>query len=460
MEAVNDKVDRKPNIVLIVTDQQRYDTLGCNGSKIARTPNLDDLAASACRFEHPYITSTACIPSRACIQTGRYTHQHGVRYTENMIDSTPGLPPWERTFMELLQVAGYETGASGNIHMLPPKGFHETHLSNGKGYRWLTPYGSKLGPAQLGDEYAGWLEARKPGAYASIYEQRRKPEYRDTRGTVVNVLPTEDYVDTWITENAIDFVTRERERPFFLWYGLLNPHGPCDPPREYAELYPVEMISDELVADIAPEQKEMVRRLIAFYFGLCTYVDDMVGRLFTALREKGLWENTLIIFTSDHGDRLGEAGKFGKGDFYESIIKVPLIIKPPGVKPARSVASGLVELIDLAPTILGYAGLPVPSVMQGSSLRPVIEGKEEGKEAILCENTNNTQTDHGKCLRTSRFKYVQWSPGGRTQLFDLAVDSEERHNLVDDPAYKDVLIEMQQHLISHMLTSEKPVRSF
>ncbi len=154
----------RPNILLISTDEQRYDTLGCTGNAQIQTPHLNGLAQSGTLFEHAYIQNPVCIPSRACLQTGRYTHQHGVLYMESEIDLTPGLPEWEVTFMERLQAAGYRTGATGKMHMMPQKGFHYERLTGGKGSRWVHAEGSKLGPGPLGPTYASWLETRHPGA--------------------------------------------------------------------------------------------------------------------------------------------------------------------------------------------------------------------------------------------------------------------------------------------------------
>lgn len=453
----------RPNIILITTDQQRYDTIGANKSSV-RTPHLDGLAKEGVLFERPYINNTVCMPSRACMQTGRYTHQHGLRYMESVIGTTPGLPPWEQTFMERLQTVGYDTGAVGKIHMKPPKGFNYTALTNGKGGRWTVPYGSPLGPSQLGDEYAGWLEAKHPGGYAAIYEQRRLPEYKEAHTAIVNVLPAEEYIDYWITENAVDFVSRKRDEdtPFFLWYGLCNPHGPIDPPKGYENLYPEDEIElSELYTKGRPSNRgpdeRLLRKWISYYYGLCTFVDDMVGKLFKTLRDKNLWDNTLIIFTSDHGEMMGDFGKFGKGDFYESVVRVPLIVKPPTGGQTRSLVPDLVELIDLAPTIMDYAGVRIPDTVQGRSLRPVMEGQAKGKEAVLCEFTSNDRQREAKCIRTDRYKYWFAGPKGGATLFDLQEDPQEFRNVADDPAYTGVRIEMHERLLHHLLMSEKPV---
>ena len=165
---------RGPNVILITTDQQRYDTLGINGNAHIATPHMDRLAGAGVRFSNAFIQNTVCVPSRACMQTGRYTHQHGVTYMESVVDDTPGLPEWELTFMEHLQAHGYWTGATGKIHMYPEKGFHWPRLTGGKGQRWMVAEGSPLGPGPLGLVYAAWLERKRPGAYEEIYAERRR----------------------------------------------------------------------------------------------------------------------------------------------------------------------------------------------------------------------------------------------------------------------------------------------
>jgi len=448
----------QPNIILITTDQQRYDTLGCNGNSMVRTPALDALARDGSRFERVYVNNPVCVPSRACIQTGRYAHQHGVRYMESEIEKTSGLPFWEQTFMERLQVAGYETGASGKIHMKPTKGFDWSCLTNGKGARWTAPYGSSLGPAQLGNEYASWLEQRHPGGYAELYEQRRQSEYQDHFTAIANILPIEEYIDYWVTENALDFVSRDRDNPFFCWFGLCSPHPPLDPPAAYAELYPIDDIPLSARFTQCPDKpvemtEQKARRFIAYYWSLCTFIDDMVSKLVERLKGQGGYDNTLIIFTSDHGEMMCDFGKRGKGNFDEAVIRVPCIVKPPrGQAPASSI-DGLVELIDLAPTILDYAGLPIPELMQGTSVRPLIEGGGTGKDQVLCEFTTADRSQSSKCVRTDRYKYAYWSGGRGAELFDLQEDPEEWRDVADDPAYRDVRVEMHERLMDQMLRS-------
>mgnify|MGYP001218578759 CR=1 FL=1 len=473
----------RPNVVLITTDQQRYDTLGCNGAEMVRTPVLDAIAAEGVRFERPYVNNPVCIPSRACIQTGRYTHQHGVRYMENRVNDTPGLPMWETTFMEYLQANGYRTCGTGKLHMFPPKGLDVAHLTNGQGARWTTPYGSPYGPAQLGDDYAAWLEAKRPGAYAQIYEQRRSEEYKRYMSAVTSVLSTDETVDYWAMEKAIEFIEDSKDQPFFLWLGFCNPHGPVDAPAEYATMYdPAQIELSEKAKRGSPSGRRidpgLLRRWIAHYWGLCTMLDDLTGKVVDTLKRLGLWENTLFIFTSDHGEMMGDFGRFGKANFYEPVIRVPLIVKPPagsqgagrgedaggsaagpGQRRWRpgAVVSDLVELIDIAPTILDYAGARIPSSIQGRSLRTALEGGSHGKEAILCEYTSNNQDRHGKCLRTERYKFVYWAPSGERELYDLQEDPDEFNNLANDRAYAALRMEMQDRLLDHLAMTERPI---
>lgn len=459
----------RPNIVLITTDQQRPDTIGANGGSVVRTPHLDGLCGEGVRFRRAYVQNTVCIPSRACIQTGRYTHQHGVRYMESEIDRTPGLPAHELTFMERLQAAGYVTGAAGKIHMMPERGFDWLEVVGGKGARWTQTVGQDIGPAPLGRQYAAWLEARHPGGYELLHRQRQSPEYKRRHASLVNVLPLSEYVETYILEQAIGFMTRQRGGPFFLWCGFCGPHGPHDPPASHADLYPPAGVALPAtwgleLADRPPhlrrplrplsaEQEHDLRIYRAYYYSLCALLDDYVGVLLAKMAELDLLDNTLILYTSDHGEMLGDFRLFGKGNFYEPVMRVPLIARPPGGCRGR-VCDGLMEVMDIAPTILDYAGVERPAEMQASSFRPVLEGGPGGHEAVLSEYTTNDRRINGKCLVTERFKIVLWDVEQGGELYDLQADPGELRNLYYEPSWQTERDRLLERLLAQVMRSE------
>ena len=456
---------RRPNIILITTDQQRSDTLGCNGNSWIRTPNIDALAARGVNFQRAFVQNTICIPSRACIQTGRYIHQHGLTYMENTIDDTPGLPAWEITFMERLQTAGYHTGAFGKLHMMPHKGFHEMQVCGGKGARWTKSAGLEIGLGPLGRDYAAWLEAKNPGAYERIYEQRRGPEYKKYRTAISNILKPDEYVDYWCAQNTIDFIERDHGKPFFAWCGFCGPHDPMDPPKPYDTVYPHDNMwvpenafynRDGSKADIAPEQLAMIRRYSSHYHGQITFIDEQIGRVVEALRKRKLFDDTLIIVTSDHGEMLWEFGRTAKCLFYEAVIRVPLIVVPPGGAPRPAATTGVVEVFDIAPTVLDYASCEVPRIMAARSLRGMIERGEKGKEFAISMFFDEKRAARGVCVRSERFTYGQWTQSGSRGLFvdeffDLQKDPFERHNAINDPAYREEIERHKHMLINRML---------
>ena len=463
--------ERRPNIILITTDQQRYDALGANGNAQIRTPSMDALAARGTRFERAYVQNPACIPSRACMQTGRYTHQHGVQYMEEAVDETPGLPPWEVTFMERLQMAGYRTGATGKLHMMPHKGFNYERLTGGKGFRWTQSTGQSIGPGPLGPTYASWLEARHPGAYEAIYEQRRKPEYWEYMTAISNVLPLEEYVDTWVAEQSMEFLAYPGPKPFFLWCGFCGPHAPIDPPEPYDRMYPFdEMPLPKSRSDSPPrspkgkpagwwgDDTSKIRRWRSYYYGLTTLIDDMLARIMALLDRRGLWENTLVILTSDHGDMAGDYNLMEKGNFYEEVIHVPLLVVPPGAGRAQPTVSGLVEVSDIAPTILDYAGVTIPPQMaHAMSLRGLVEGGGEAREAILCEHLVK-KGQPSACIRTGRFKYIFSGLSKPPEFYDLDEDPDELVNLYADPRYAAEVGRHKDLMLDRMVRFEPPYR--
>ncbi|MBM4047120.1 MAG: DUF229 domain-containing protein [Planctomycetes bacterium] len=190
---------------------------------------------------------------------------------------------------------------------------------------------------------------------------------------------------------------------------------------------------------------------MSYYWALVTLIDEQIGRIMQALTERGLWQNTLVLFVTDHGEMLGDFGRGGKANFYEAVIRSPFIVTVPGGHAPPRQVDDLVETMDIAPTILDYAGLPVPPEMQAKSLRPLLEGKGRGKEAILCEYTSNDRQVSGKCVRTRRYKYCFWGQGRPEQFYDLQEDAHERRDAISDPRYR-VEIDAHRRLMLDILS--------
>lgn len=464
----------RPNILLITTDQQRLDTLSCAGAPIGRTPHLDALASRGVIFDHCYIQNPVCIPSRACLQTGRYTWQHGVRYMENEIDTTPGLPPWEWTFHERLRREGYHTAAFGKIHMMPERGFDTQEVTGGKGARWTQSTGLPIGPGPLGPQYEAWLEAREPGAYERIYEARRQPEYKQYHTAIPFPLPAELHPESWIGGNTGDFMARPPSQPWFAWCGFTGPHGPLDVPPEYLGRYePEDMpLPHGWGADLGnhypyrhrqrpwtDDELYRARRFTAYYHGLMDLLDDQVGRIMEVMDQHGLWENTLVMMTSDHGEMRGEFGAYGKGNYYDAVARVPGIVVPPGSSPgAARTDSGLMEMFQLAPTALDYAGLPLPEHMAAESLRPRLEAASEGLAAAFGDYVTNDRQIACTYCRAGRYKLVLWTDpdGCFGELFDLEEDPGELTNRYEDPVLAGVRRELTEMIVERRLRAECP----
>jgi arylsulfatase A-like enzyme len=458
-------ISERPNILLITADQQRFDTLGVNGNDWVKTPHLDRLASRGVSFSQAHVQGTICVPSRACIQTGRYAHQHGVNYMEWRMEETPGLPPGETTFMERLQTSGYHTAAFGYINTPAQRGFDEMQLTGSKGERWIYSSGMEIGAAPLGPDYAAWLEKRHPGGYEKIYEQRRHPDYRKYMTAIRNVLPMEEYIDSWTGQNTVDFLQRSHSRPFFAWCGFCGPHGPMDPPAPYADMYSPERIPftanyhldmQRRPRSTTQEQDALARRYYSHYYGLVSLLDEWVGRMVAALEQRGLLDNTLILYTADHGEMLFDFGRTGKALFYEPVTRVPPIIAPPspagGAKAVRH-DDGLAEVFDIAPTILDYAGAKVPKNLAASSLRPRLEGHAPGKSVVLSEYVSNDRDVRGACLRSDHGKYIQWTDNRGDEFYDMEHDPLERRNLIADPAARESVEQHRRLLIERLIAT-------
>lgn len=451
---------RAPNVLLIVTDQQRFDSLGAYGSKVVPTPNLDALAEDGATFDNCYVNCTICTPSRASIWTGKSMIGHGVSTVHDI------LPDGEQLFPEHLRRLGYETALFGKLHV-SGRVYEREHRHPHDGFD-IYEYGmSPHAQGGMYNSYQSWLQSNHPSVAS---------ELRD-KGRNMGSFPRQAHFTHWVAERTCDFIEhREREAPFFCYLGIVDPHDPYNdyplemnqkinmeemplPARREGEMDSApEAVRREHAAsylggfdEYTPEQITQMRR---GYFASIALLDEEVGRVLNKLDEAGLRENTLVIFTSDHGDMLGDHELLAKGGFFfDPSTKVPMIIRFPGRVPVGARLGAVVQPHAIAGTVCRAAGMeeaqlqalmPDSTDLVGAARRGTKEtdkpANEPGYAVCLYRNTgisrNKLHWDppiHGTMLCDGRYKLncYHGSPGTESEgeLYDLREDPGEFNNL-------------------------------
>lgn len=415
----------RDNILLITTDQQRFDTINALGNRSIFTPHLNYLAESGIAFTRCYADCPICVPSRTTIMTGQRGFESGVVSNQTHESVMTAATEARTTLPAILTDAGYQTKAMGKMHFEPARAHY--------GFEEMT----------LPLDYMRQYDHRPGGARPKLHGGECEVE------PVISSVDVKDSMTQWITDGAVDFLeTRDPKRPFFLWTSYTKPHPPFDPCQDFWELYDKIPMPEAVHGDwsrtleevpqgfmegcyentnmhfFGPEQVAAVRRA---YYAMITQVDYSLGRLFGCLRENGLFQNTWIIFTADHGEMLGDHFMSQKNLFFEGSAHVPLIIVPPQGRFANTnrKVDVTAEIADLYPTILSMAGVPVPAHAKGKNLL-----KETGERVFFGNSLNNHF-----CVMENRVKLVYCATGNHTLLFDLNHDPMERHDLSNDPAW-------------------------
>ena len=447
----------QPNILILHCDQLRQDCLGFNGNADVRTPNLDRLAADSVNYENHYTVYPICTPSRYSFWSSLYVHQHGAW------DNQATLPSGYPTFPGVLREQGYHTAAVGKMHMNPTYqdiGFSEMELAEQNGI------------GRFEDDYHRWLmDNGKIDRFdlhhqSGIFYEEGKSHLYDMCQCAESDLEERFYSTEWITRRAEEQIGRwEEDAPAVLMVGYVSPHHPFDPPAPYSTMYDPEKLrlldgytQEALKRDVEANGTAMdytslsegdVRAMMAAYYGMISEIDDGIGRLIGLLKRKGLYENTMIIFTSDHGEYMGFHHMMLKCNYlYDPLAKIPLLVKYPGQKDAGRTESALSENIDVAPTVLEACGVKAPASMQGKSL---LTGG--GREFVFSEGQYGTEEEPriGYMLRTKRYKLLVQGSMENTMLFDLEKDPEELENVAEDPAYGEILAGLQRRLADFVL---------
>jgi choline-sulfatase len=454
-----DKNTQKPNILLIIDDQHNPRAMGWTGQSQAITPNLDRLAWQSVCFTNAYCANPVCAPTRHSIYTGLYSSEHGVIH--NDLPMREGLP----TLMAHLNRAGYTTANIGKMHNAP---YHHR-----RDFQFVLNHEFYIDSAGI-SHYAPYLatEASKRGLKLKSWHRSRtskKVWLEDPqRIAFISQMPEDLTAEHWITDHAINFMRdqlRNRpSRPFFLHASYFPPHHPYGPIEKYARMYHPEAM--KLPPNFSREKLDSwcngksrpehlsdaeVKRWIARYYGFVSQLDAQIGRLLDGLDQLGIEDNTIVIFTSDHGDMLGEHGRFYKSVMYEGSARVPFIVRWPGMQKTGK-ESALVSHVDIMPTLLRAAGLEPSGHLPGKDLQPLIRenGKGWTERSVYAESLNYLPFE-SLMLRKGPYKLIAnatntKNPSINYELYDLMNDPWELRNLAGNSDYSGKLKMLKDEL--------------
>jgi arylsulfatase A-like enzyme len=422
-----------PNILFLFTDQQRADTAGCYGNTLGLTPNLDAMARDGVRFEYAFTAQPVCGPARALLQTGLYPTRTGC-----FRNGIP-LPPGTRTIAHELRDAGYEVGYLGKWHLA------------GRG-----AYDQQWVPAERrGGYHDYWLGSDLLEFSSSAYGGG----YYDAENRFV---PFKGYRVDSQTDHVLDYLrSRDAQRPFFLFLSYLEPHHQNNLNRYVApDGYAARYTQYPVPPDLMEHHQGDWQTNLPDYYGICARIDENLGRIRAELQRLGLAENTVIIFTSDHGTHFRTRNSEYKRSCHEASIRIPMVAFGPGL-PAGKVVKDLVSLIDIPPTLVALGGAPVPGQYDGHSLLGPVFGEARDWPDDVFIQVSESQV--GRALRTARWKYGVnapdrhgWNDAGSTRyeehyLYDLEADPHEQCNLVRDPALTAARAGLRDRLIRRMV---------
>jgi arylsulfatase len=442
----------QPNFVFVLPDQLRHDFLGCYGADFVETPHIDGIAAAGLRYDRAHSTSPICVPARAGLLTGRHALANGV--TDNGMWLRPDLATTGvKTWPELLDEQGYLTAAIGKMHFYPwdaRHGFRYRSVAEDK--RWL----------HVRDDYYHFLRERGHRKYHGNEHEG----YFENKGAIVNKLPWELTADHFVGSEACRFLRDYgTDGPFAMMVGFPGPHCPYDPTEEFLARVDQDRIPDAVpeVPGDAPRLRERnvagnllpwngvdysefpdatKRKIRAHYAASVKQIDHEVGEILKTLDELGLAEKTVVVFSSDHGDHLGDHNLIGKGDFFDSSTHVPLLVRAPGATPRTN--GDLVELGDVTATLLAFAGVKLPGYLDSIPLPGLgLPGSRRRDYTIGATSSSWMIQD----LRWRLAKYAT----GETLLFDLENDPTEQHNLAASAGHRDKLLELDGLLTQEVM---------
>lgn len=439
----------KPNILLIVTDHWTASLLGCAGHPVIRTPTLNQIAQCGTRFTNAYSEHPVCVPARRTLMTGTSAREHGDRTFQAKREMPPHLP----TMAQIFRDAGYQAYGVGKTHTYPQRdrlGFDDIHLDDeGRTHHGVT------------DDYEIFL-----GDRGYVGRQFGHGISNNAYDATTWHLPEEVHPTNWATDTMCRIIRRrDPKRPAFWYLGYRHPHPPLVPPQRFLQFYDRVDMDEPFYGDwcededlpltlqafreryhLSPEESRWARR---HFYALCTQIDQQIGALIGTIREEGILDNTIVMFTSDHGESLGNHGIWAKQNFYEGSAAIPMILM--GVKDCTRVSHGrtddrLVCLADVMPTLLDLADIDIPQAVTGRSMlgarRDYLYG-EFGEGELS-----------SRMIHDGRHKLIYYAAGNRFQLFDLDADPNELHDLAGRPSNANVFEGLQNLLAAELYGSD------
>lgn len=426
-------MDQRPNVIFFFSDQQRWDTVGCYGQKLDITPNLNKMASEGVRFEHAFTCQPVCGPARACVQTGKYATEIGC-YRNDI-----ALPLDEKTLAHWFNEAGYETAYVGKWHLASTGG--------------KADYKTKAVPPERRGGYMNYwmasdvLEFTSQGYDGYVYDKD------------MNRIDFKGYRPDCITDFALDYIRNKKsEKPFFLFISHIEPHHQNDKNRYEGPDGSKERFKDYQVPGDLDGTNGDWRENYPDYLGCCRSLDDNLGRLREELCKLGLEDNTVIMYTSDHGSHFKTRNTEYKRSCHDNCTRIPMIAYGPGFKGGK-VIDRLVSLIDVPPTLLACAGIEKPSTMKGYALQELVKGGDNWPEEVFLQIS---ESQVGRAIRTRKWKYSVraidkngWEDMSsdvyhEDYLYDLENDPHEKNNLVSNHEYAGIRVELAGKLKMRM----------
>ncbi len=477
----------QPNILVIMTDQQKATASHLYGNRFCTTPNMQRLAEEGVLYQHAITPHPLCMPARVSFWTGKYPHQHGSRRNE-----TP-MSPGATQAWQIWKAAGYTTGLIGKNHCFAAP----EDLALFDIWCELSHGGLPADPTPKGMDWIRPIEGIN-----AAHELRRTMTPQNPRfAYATSDFPLEDYSTGLVAGQTVRFLEEQGDQPFALWVSFPDPHEPWVCPQQYADRFPKEKIElppwrdGEFDGPEVPERNRVLYEmlgirndnlddlygLLAVYYGMISFLDDALEQILDALERLGLREKTIVVFCSDHGDFMGEHAMQCKGGvFYDCLTRVPLIVSWPGHIAQGVVDTSMVNLVDVVPTLLTLQGFEVPRAMQGEALPTITDApprdaafseygaggppfrlrdlaqfeKPWGRRTLLQSLRWREAEGRRKMVRTTAWKYVHDPMGDQDELYDLVNDPWELTNIVKDSQHAAVLAEMRLHLADWAIATE------